>query len=113
MENSKYEIIVNCLTRGRYPAGISNEQKRAVRRKVADRSANNTNSYNKFVAKDGVCIFLTTDPMDLGYTKEEQYGWRKKWEYFKTVTKLRLVRDSSRAIRRTEKFRRDFIGTAL
>ena len=44
MENSEYEIIVNYLTRGEYAAGISREQKRAIRRKVEERSANATNS---------------------------------------------------------------------
>ena len=65
MDNSEYEIIVNCLTRGRHPAGISNEQKRAVRRKVKDRSANTTNS-NKFVAEDGVLYFVDNRPDGLG-----------------------------------------------
>ena len=57
MENNKYETILKYLTRGEYPAGMSEDQKRAIRRKVEERGANATNK-NKFVAKDGVLCFL-------------------------------------------------------
>ena len=61
MENSEYQTIVNYITRGEYPAGISKEQKRAIRRKVAERSGNATNS-KKVVAKDGVLYFVDKRP---------------------------------------------------
>ena len=70
MENSEYQTIVNYITRGEYPAGISKEQKRAIRRKVAERSGNATNSKN-LLRKTVYCILLTKDPMDWGCEKEE------------------------------------------
>ena len=109
MENSEYQTIVNYITRGEYPAGISKEQKRAIRCKVAERSGNATNS-KKFVAV--YCISLTRDPMDWGCEKGEWYGRRKKMQYFGIVTKLRFVEDAPNATRRTEKSRSGFIGTA-
>ena len=106
MENSEYETIVNYLTRGEYPAGISKEQKRAIRRKVAERSANATNS-NKFVAKDGVLYYVDSRPDALGARERRVIRMEEE-----IVTKLKLVGDTSSEIRRMEKSRRDFVGTA-
>ena len=66
MENSEYETIVNYLTRGEYPAGISKEQKRAIRRKVAEEVQTLQTVRNKFVAKDGVLYYVDNRPDGLG-----------------------------------------------
>ena len=59
------------LTTGEYPAGISKEQKRAIRGEVAERSAMQTlPTVTNLLRKTGYCISLTRDPMDLGYAKK-------------------------------------------
>ena len=83
MENSEYQTIVNYITRREYPAGISKEQKRAIRRKVAERSGNATNS-KKFVAKDGVLYFVDKGPDELGL--RERRVVRTEGKYLRQIT---------------------------
>ena len=97
MENSEYETIVNYLTRGEYPAGISKEQKRAIRRKVAERSANATNS-NKFVAKDGVLYYVDNRPDGLG---------ARERRVIRMEEKMRILRDCHEAEIGGGHFKRD------
>ena len=77
MENNEYETILKYLTRGEYPAGISKEQKRAIRRKVEERGENATNK-NKFAAKDGVLYFLDRNADGLGLRERRVVRMKEK-----------------------------------